>query len=111
MAFSPVNVAEKGRGLGLAPIAVLPESRRRGIAARLIRGGLAVCERSGVDFVVVLGDPHYYGRFGFVPARRWRLTDEYGGGDAFQALELRTASIPAGGGIVRYAPEFAELAD
>jgi putative acetyltransferase len=39
------------------------------------------------------------------------LSDEYGGGEAFQALELQTASIPTGGGLVRYAPEFAVVDD
>jgi len=59
--------------------------------------------------VVVLGDPAYYGRFGFLPASGWGLGDEYGGGAAFQALELRAGSIPTAGALVRYAPEFAAL--
>ena len=104
--FSPVSVAGAADGLGLAPVAVLPEHRRRGIAARLVRAGLAACEPAGYGFVVVLGDPSYYQRFGFQPARQWGLHDEYQGGDAFQALEIRRDSIPRGAGLVRYAPEF-----
>jgi len=42
-------------------------------------------------------------------AGRWGLLDEYGGGEAFQALELRPGSIPLGAGLVRYAPEFEEF--
>ena len=61
--------------------------------------------------MVVLGDPAYYRRFGFLPASRWGLRDEYGGKDAFQALELRPGAIPPGGGVVRYAPEFNALGD
>ena len=34
---------------------------------------------------------------------------EYADGDAFQALELQPGAIPAGGGLVQYAPEFAEF--
>ena len=45
--FSPVSVAGAADGLGLAPVAVLPEHRRRGIAARLVRAGLAACEPAG----------------------------------------------------------------
>ena len=45
-------------------------------------------------------------RFGFQPARQWGLHDEYQGGDAFQALEIRPDSIPRGAGLIRYAPEF-----
>ena len=37
----------------------------------------------------------------------WRLRDEYGGGDAFEALEFRLGAISVGGGVVHYAPEFA----
>lgn len=110
IAFSPVRVAGASDGLGLAPVAVLPGHQRRGIGSRLIREGLAVGERSGFGFVVVLGEPGYYGRFGFAPAGRWGLRDEYGGGEAFQAVELRGGSIPVGAGLVQYAPEFAALA-
>jgi putative acetyltransferase len=108
VAFSPVNVLGATDGVGLAPVAVLQAFRRCGIAEQLIREGLALCEQWGHGFVVVLGDPRYYRRFGFAPARRWGLRDEYGGGEAFQALELRPGAIPAGGELVRYAPEFAD---
>lgn len=111
VAFSPVTLAGTDDGLGLAPVAVAPGFRRRGIADRLIREGLAICKDGGCGFAVVLGDPAYYGRFGFEAARRWGLSDEYGGGDAFQALEIRPDSIPEAGGLVRYAPEFAEIVD
>ena len=109
VAFSPVNVLHATDGMGLAPVAVSPEYRRRGIAEQLIRDGLAACKRASYGFVVVLGDPDYYHRFGFMPASGWGLSDEYGGGEAFQALELRPGSIPPDGGLVHYAPEFAEL--
>lgn len=105
VAFSPVSVLGATDGVGLAPVAVLPAFRKRGIGERLVRRGLAVCEQSRYGFVVVLGDPAYYRRFGFTAAREWGLIDEYGGGEAFQALELRPGSIPCGAGVVRYAPE------
>jgi putative acetyltransferase len=107
--FSPVSVTGAADAVGLAPVAVLPEHRRQGIAARLVRAGLKACESAGYGFVVVLGDPGYYQRFGFQPARQWGLHDEYQGGDAFQALELRPDSLPSHGGLVRYAPEFNAL--
>ena len=103
--FSPMTGLDGG--LGLAPLAVRADQRRRGIGAALVREGLAACARIGARFVVVLGDPAYYSRFGFAPAGRWGLSGEYGGGDAFQALELVPGAI--GPGLVRYAPEFAAL--
>lgn len=107
VAFSPVSFADTPGGLGLAPVAVRPEWRHRGIAAELVHAGLEACERAGAGFIVVLGEPAYYERFGFRPARRWGLRDEYGGGDAFQALELRPGVLTRCGALVRYAPEFA----
>jgi putative acetyltransferase len=109
VAFSPVSLAGAANGVGLAPVAVLPAFRRRGIAQELIRQGLAACQGVNQAFVVVLGEPAYYRRFGFQPASRWTLSDEYGGGDAFQAMELQPGAIPASGGLVRYAPEFAAV--
>lgn len=112
VAFSPVTLeGSTARGAGLGPVAVVAAHRCRGVAAALIEGGLAACRASGFDFAVVLGDPAYYGRFGFEPAARRRLLDEYRGGDAFQALELRSGSITEAGGLVRYAAAFSELPD
>jgi putative acetyltransferase len=111
VAFSPVSVPGSTDGLGLAPVAVVSAFRRRGIAAQLIMKGLEACKGMNCGFVVVLGDPGYYRRFGFMPASGWGLRDEYGGKDAFQAMELRPGAIPAGGGVVRYSPEFNALGD
>jgi len=111
VAFSPVATATGIFGAGLAPLAVRGSRRRRGIGGSLISSGLSVCRDAGVGWVVVLGEPHYYGRFGFRPAPEVGLTDEYGGGDAFQIVELAPGSLPIGAGMVRYAPEFASLVD
>ena len=110
VAFSPVSMAGAKDGVGLGPVAVQPAFQQRGIGHLLIRKGLAICRRSNRGFVVVLGDPRYYSRFGFTPASDWKLRDEYGGGHAFQALELRPGAIPDGGGLVYYSPEFAAAA-
>jgi putative acetyltransferase len=110
VAFSPVTTANGAIGTGLAPVGVLAEYRQRGIAAELIRAGLDGCRAARFGWAVVLGEPEYYGRFGFRPAAEFGLSDEYGGGPAFQALELTPGSLPCGTGLVRYAPEFAMFA-
>lgn len=106
VAFSPVTVDLIDGGLGLGPVAVLPGYRTQGVAEKLINFCLEACHHAGCGFVVVLGDPEYYRRFGFKPASDWGLVDEYGGGAAFQAIELQDGGIPATGGTVKYAPEF-----
>jgi len=108
IAFSPLNI---DGGVGLAPVAVLPAQQRRGHGSALIRAGIDACRQRGDSLIVVLGDPAYYRRFGFRPAAGWNLRDEYGGGDAFAAIVLDEARLPQGGGLVRYAPEFAALDD
>lgn len=110
VAFSPVTAAAETPGLGLAPVAVVAEHRGRGIASALVRSGLAACRAAGCGWVVVLGEPELYGRFGFAPAATFGLLDEYGGGDAFQVLELAAGAAPRGAGVVRYAAEFAMVA-
>jgi putative acetyltransferase len=109
VAFSPVTTAAGAVGAGLAPVAVLESHRRQGVAARLIAAGLAACRPAGFEWAVVLGEPGYYARFGFRPASAFGLSDEYGGGPAFQALELVPNGLPIGAGLVRYAPEFAAV--
>ena len=110
VAFSPVTADRASGGVGLAPVAVLELHRRHGIAADLIRAGLAACRESGFTWCVVLGEPAYYQRFGFRPAPAFGLTDEYGGGDCFQVLELADGAMPSGSGLIRYAPEFGVFA-
>ena len=106
VAFSPVTLASGETGIGLAPVAVTAECRRRGIAAQLIEAGLEAVKAAGFGWAVVLGDPAYYARFGFRPAHLAGLSDEYGGGDAFQVMELAEGALPRDGGVVRYATAF-----
>jgi putative acetyltransferase len=110
--FSPIAIekAPAGfRGVGLAPVAVLPEHQNRGIGSQLIREGLTQCKQHGYDAVVVLGHPNYYPRFGFQIASAHGLTNEYGADEAFMVLELRDGVLGKIRGVVRYTPEFREV--
>jgi HAD superfamily hydrolase (TIGR01509 family) len=110
--FTPVTLEpsrDSLRGLGLGPIAVLPKYQRTGIGSRLMRAGLEICRSQGYDFIVLLGDPRYYSCFGFTPGRGFDLSSDYGDGDEFQALELRSGVLASASGKVKYIPEFKEL--
>ena len=110
--FSPMTIepAQLGfRGIGLAPLAVLPEFQRMGIGTKLVLDGVTVCQQLLYSGVFVLGDVAYYERFGFQPASKFDLTSEYNAGDAFMALELQPGSLAGFHGTVKYRPEFNQV--
>lgn len=66
IAFSPVTISDqRGYWFGLGPISVQPSQQRAGIGRQLIESGLERIRSLGADGCVLLGDPSYYGRFGF----------------------------------------------
>ncbi|MFB7908514.1 GNAT family N-acetyltransferase [Kitasatospora sp. NPDC059146] len=78
-----------GDALALAPVAVAPEWQRRGVGELVVRAALAAAEEAGEKLVVVLGDPGYYGRFGFIPAGRHEVSGPFEVPEAyFQVLPL-----------------------
>lgn len=93
---------------GLAPMAVLPAWQGKGVGSALVRRGLEDCAELGYRAVFVLGNPAFYGRFGFVPARLHGITSDYqDAGDAFMVLSLGKADLPRGH--AHYQPEFEGL--
>ncbi|MEM0915672.1 MAG: N-acetyltransferase [Planctomycetota bacterium] len=75
--------------LCVGPIAVLPGWQGRGVGSALLRRGIAQARDARVAALFVLGDPAYYGRFGFRPATDLGFGNAYDAGDAFHALPLR----------------------
>lgn len=66
IAFSPVQISDgSAHWYGLGPVAVLPGLQRQGIGTALINSGLSMLHSRGAAGCVVLGEPRYYGRFGF----------------------------------------------
>ena len=66
VAVSPVTIDGADRGwFGLGPVSVRPGRQRDGIGSALIREGLGRLRENGAGGCVLLGDPAYYGRFGF----------------------------------------------
>ena len=89
--FTRCSVAgHNSRAALLAPLAVTPARQRQGIGDSLARTGLKHLKSDGVDNVFVLGDPAYYGRFGFEPERLvappYSMPEEWR--DAWQGLSL-----------------------
>lgn len=106
--FSRLTVA-RPRGdvpaVALAPLAVAPGARRQGIGAALVEEAHRRLRTAGERLSVVLGDPAYYGRFGYARAAAAGFDSDYQG-EALQALDWGGA--PADGRLV-YAPAFSGL--
>ena len=92
--------------LSLAPAAVLPKRQRQGIGARLIEEAHRMLTMRGEKIVFVLGDPAYYGRFGFSAATAKPFRTPYDG-KYMQALILAPDAPKSGR--VRYPAAFAGL--
>lgn len=91
--------------VALAPLAVAPAFQGRGIGTALVEEGHNRLRVAGERLSVVVGDPAYYGRFGYRHARAARFSCDYQG-EALQALAWGDA--PATGRLV-YAPAFSAL--
>ena len=113
IAFSRVTItSETGtiEALGLAPMAVIPIYQHQGIGSQLVEGGLTACHHTPYGVVVVLGHPHYYPRFGFVPAKPWGIVWEHDAPDeAFMVKEIQEGALAQIRGVVKYRPEFATV--
>jgi putative acetyltransferase len=93
--------------LALAPIAVLPGCQKRGIGSLLVEEGLRRCRELGHSIVVVVGEPSFYTRFGFTPARARGLEAPFPVPDeAFMVLELQGGTCGGIRGMVCYPPPF-----
>jgi putative acetyltransferase len=113
--FTPVVVQTAGErvvGMGLAPMAVLPEHQRQGIGSRLVRRGLDLLRVRGCPFVVVVGHPTYYPRFGFEPASRHGLVSQWKGmpDQVVMVLVLDAGALAGVVGVARYRDEFNDVA-
>lgn len=94
--------------LALAPVSVVPDRQGKGIGATLIRAGLDRARAGGWRGVFVLGDPAYYGKFGFDVALAAGFASPYAG-PYFMALGLN-GPLPQSTGRIVYPAPFSQLA-
>jgi putative acetyltransferase len=109
--FTPATVDSPDgtiEGMGLAPMAVLPERQRQGIGSALVERGLEILRDRACPFVIVLGHPEYYPRFGFEPASRYGLKCQWEGvpDEAFMVLIFDKQAMAGVSGVARYRDEF-----
>lgn len=95
--------------LGLGPLGVLPDRQGDGVGSALMHAVLGAADALDEPLVTLLGEPGYYGRFGFRPAASVGIeAPDPGWGEYFQVRPL-AAHDPATTGPFRYAAPFADL--
>jgi predicted N-acetyltransferase YhbS len=94
VALSPVAISSGAQQwYGLGPISVSPAHQNQGIGSALMKAALAQLREVGGHGCVLVGEPAYYSRFGFVPHAPLVLPEvpaKY-----FQAM-LLAGDMPAG---------------
>ncbi|MCX6674032.1 MAG: N-acetyltransferase [Methanothrix sp.] len=111
--FSPAKIecsAKTIAGMGLAPLVVLPACQRRVIGTLLVKRGLEMRMGRSCPFIVVLGHPEYYPRFGFARASMHGIHSQWDGvpDEAFMILVLEPAAMEGVSCVARYRDEFDE---
>jgi putative acetyltransferase len=100
-----------GEVLALGPIGVLPAVQFRGVGSALMTAAISLAMARGVPAIVLLGQPAYYPRFGFVSARSVGLEPP---APAWPDAAWMARLLPAWGegrrGTVRYPAAFEPLA-
>jgi putative acetyltransferase len=110
--FSPVELKNFPdlKLMGLAPMAVAPNSQNQGLGSALVHSGLEKCRELDIGAVVVLGHPNYYPRFGFKAAKDFNISCEYGPcEDSFMLAELKKDYLKGASGIIMYNEAFNEM--
>jgi len=94
--------------LALAPVSVAPDLQNRGVGTALIRDGIGRAREKGWGAIFVLGEPAYYGRFGFRNDTAANFETPYPK-DYFMGLELVPGFLADRAAPVVYAAPFRDL--
>ena len=92
--------------LALGPIGVRQDWQGRGVGSALVRQAIDIAIDMGEELIGLLGDPAFYGRFGFVAASDLSIeSPDPAWGRAFQARQLGDSPVT---GRFEYAAPFLE---
>jgi len=109
--FSPAVIeGQHGtiKGMGLAPMSVLPDMQRWGLGTQLVKKGIENLKRTHCPFIIVLGHAEYYPRFGFERASAYGVKCQWDGvpDQAFMILWLDKSTMPPVSGLAKYREEY-----
>lgn len=92
--------------LALGPLTVRPGRQRAGVGSALMHAVLGAGDALGEPLVVLLGDPRYYGRFGFRLSGEYQITPPVAGWQPHFQVRLLTEYRREVRGTFRYAEPF-----
>jgi putative acetyltransferase len=108
--YSPVKIAGGLEGSALGPMAVLPPCQNQGVGSMLVRAGNERRRQAGCPYILVLGHPEFYPRFGFKPASACGVTCEWDVPDSvFLLLVLDESRMRGVSGRAQYRSEFSAI--
>lgn len=112
--FSPARIVQLEGwtvpGMGLGPLAVHPDHQGKGVGSALCQVGMQRMEAEANPFVIVLGHPDYYPRFGFTKASTHGIRCAFTGvpDEAFMIRILDVDTMAGVAGTAYYRQEFDE---
>jgi putative acetyltransferase len=94
--------------LGLGPLAVRPDRQRTGVGTALMHAMIGAAEARGEALIGLLGNPAYYGRFGFRPSTEFLIDPPDPEWGRYFQIRTLTAGSPVTGAF-SYAKPFQDL--
>lgn len=103
--MSRITIGESS-AIGLAPLAVHPDFQCMGIGKSLIKTSHSRASALGYNCCVILGDPGYYSKFGYVTASEFNIYPPFEVPDQYYMVcpLIGYACLPSG--TVRYSQAF-----
>ena len=92
--------------LALAPLAVLPELQGQSIGSQLIKEAHKLASALGYGYSIVLGDPKYYSRFGYVTAFSYGIKAPFDVPNEYYMVCKFSDDVCIPSGIVEYSKAF-----
>ena len=107
----PIDNSPSLWGWNVAPLVVHPDWQEKGIDEKLMHHTLHEMQFRHEIFMVVLGDPEFYHRFGFTTAAAWDLDCEYLDipAETFMVCLLQPDGLQGKRGKIYQSPEFSLL--
>ncbi|MEG0731058.1 MAG: N-acetyltransferase [Vagococcus sp.] len=101
------NDKQSFTGLALAPLAVHKDYQRQGIGGKLMRELERTAIGLGYTFIVILGHPKYYSRFGYQPTSHYGVSSPFDVPEEFFMMkELQKDGLSQVMGTVYYSEAF-----